>query len=61
MSGGTFSDVANMLFIMFNSFGAKYQTTFVVCFVCLFGFNKLSFGKEIVRKAETQTVKLRRS
>ena len=28
-----------------NSFGAKFQTTFVVCFV---GFNKISIGKKLM-------------
>ena len=41
----------------FNSFGAKFQTTFVVCFFC----NKLSLGKKLICKVERLDVKLRRS
>ena len=46
------------LSIVFNSFGAKFQTTFVVCF---FYFNKLSFGKTYICKVERLNVKQRRS
>ena len=40
-----------------NSFGAKFQTTSVVCFV----FNKLSLGKKFKDKVERLNVKQRRS
>ena len=42
-----------------NSFGAKFQTTYVVCF--FFYFNKLSFGKKFICKLERLNVKQRRS
>ena len=44
----------------FNSFGAKFQTPFVVCFFFFFfffHFNKLSFGKTFICKVERLTVK----
>ena len=46
-----------------NSFGAKFQTTFVVCFfVCFFfHFDKLSFGKTFISKVARLNVKQRRS
>ena len=44
--------------VPFNSFGAKFQTTFVVCF---FYFNKLSFGKTFICKVKRLNVKQRRS
>ena len=42
----------------FNSFGAKFQTTFFVCFYC---FNKLSLGKTFICKVDRLNVKQRRS
>ena len=42
--------------MIFNSFGRKFQTTFVVCF-----FNKLSFGKTFICKDVRLNVKQRRS
>ena len=42
----------------FNSFGAKFQTTFVICF---FYFNKLWFGKMFICKVDRLNVKQRRS
>ena len=45
-------------YYVFNSFGAKFQTTFVVCF---FYCNKLSFGKTFICKVERLNVKQRRS
>ena len=42
----------------FNSFGAKFQTTFVVCF---FYSNKPSLGKTFICKVERLNVKQRRS
>ena len=41
-----------------NSFGAKFQTTFVVCYVF---FNKLSVGKKFINKVERPNAKQRRS
>ena len=41
----------------FNSFGAKFQMTFVICFF----FNKLSIGKKFICKVERLNVKQRRS
>ena len=41
-----------------NSFGAKFQTKFVVCF---FYFNKLSFGKTSIYKVKRLNVKQHRS
>ena len=38
----------------FNSFGAKFQTTFVVCV-----FNNLSFGKTVICKVERLNAKQR--
>ena len=43
---------------IFNSFAAKFQTTFVVCFSL---FNKLSLEKKFIRKVERLNVKQRRS
>ena len=43
----------------FNSFGLKFQTTFIVCF--FFYFNKLSFGKTLICTVERLNVKQRRS
>ena len=40
-----------------NSFGAKFQTTFVVCF---FDFNKLTLEKTFICKVDKQNVKQRR-
>ena len=45
-------------YFFFNSFGAKFQTTFVVC---CFYLNKLSFGKTFICKVERLNVKQRRS
>ena len=44
----------------FNSFTAKFQTTFVVCFF-LFFLNKLLFGKKFTCKVEELNVKQRTS
>ena len=52
--------------IKFNSFGAKFQTTFVVYFIfylfvyfiLFLLFNKLSTGKKFICKTECQTVKI---
>ena len=50
----------------FNSFTAKFQTTFIVCFFFLFFFfffffffNKLSLGKKFICKVERLNVKQR--
>ena len=43
---------------LFNSFGAKFQTTFAVCFSF---FNKLSLEKKFIRKVERLNVKQHRS
>ena len=53
-NGGKIPSVSSSL----NSFGAKFQTTFVVCFSF---FNKLSLEKKFVRKVERLNVKQRRS
>ena len=44
--------------VFFNSFGAQFQMTFVVCF---FFFNKPSLGKTFICKVERLNVKQRRS
>ena len=46
------------VYAVFNSFGAKFQMTFVVCF---FYFNKLPFGKKFICKVERLNVKQHRS
>ena len=46
------------LAVCFNSFGAKFQTTFVVCF---FYFNKLSLRKTYICEVDRLNVKQRRS
>ena len=45
----------------FHSFGAKFQTTNVVCFFFFFFFNKLSLEKTLKCKIERLIVKQRRS
>ena len=45
-------------FYYFNSFDAKFQMTFVIC---LFYFNKLTFGKTFICEIERLNVKQRRS
>ena len=54
--GGNFT-----ICITFNSLGAKFQLTFVVCFFFFFFFNKLSPGKKFICKVERLNVKQRRS
>ena len=44
--------------VVLNSLGAKFQTTFVVCF---FYFNKLPLGKIIICKIERLNIKQHRS
>ena len=44
--------------LFINSFSAKFQTKFVVCFSF---FNKLSLGKRFIRKVERLNVKQHRS
>ena len=55
--GAVYAGLINSTHII-NSFGAKFQTTFVVCF---FYFNKLLFGKTFICKVERLNVKQRRS
>ena len=49
----------NLFFLLLNSFGAKFQRTFVVCF--FFYFHKLWLGKTFICKVERLNVKQHRS
>ena len=40
------------MYFRINSFGAKYQTTFIVCFSSSCFFNKLSLGKKFICKVK---------
>ena len=50
---------ATLLVLLFRgSFGAKFQTIFVVCFFfCFFFFNRPSLEKKFIRKVERLNVK----